>query len=152
MHQRQQVSLALPRTFLSALANSPASVLRSSRASAPHNPATHANADAAPRVNTVDETYALYSQGLSIEEIAVQRGLTEMTIEKHLADCIAQGRPFDITRHVTDRDRARIETTAEELGTEQLRPLRDALPSHINYRMIRFVIADMQRTSQASSE
>jgi ATP-dependent DNA helicase RecQ len=154
MQQRQQVELALPQTFLSSLATSPASVLRLSRASAPRNAngPTQASADAAPRVNTVDETYALYSQGLSIEEIAVQRGLTEMTIEKHLADCIAQGRPFDITRHVTDRDRALIETTAEELGTEQLRPLRDALPSHINYRMIRFVVADMQRTSQTNSD
>jgi ATP-dependent DNA helicase RecQ len=152
MHQRQQVSLALPQTFLSALATSPASVLRSSRPVNQRHASAGADADAAPRVNTVDETYALYSQGLSIEEIAVQRGLTEMTIEKHLADCIAQGRPFDITRHVTDRDRALIETTAIELGTEQLRPLRDVLPSHINYRMIRFVIADMQRASQADTD
>jgi ATP-dependent DNA helicase RecQ len=154
MHQRQQVLLALPQTFLSALSLSTDSVLRPSKASASRNASaqTRADASAAPRVNTADETYALYSQGLSIEEIAVQRGLTEMTIEKHLADCIAQGRSFDISRHVTDRDRALIENAADELGTEQLRPLRDALPPHINYRMIRFVVADMQRALQADTE
>lgn len=56
-----------------------------------------------------------------------------------------QGRSFDISRHVTDSDRAQIEIAIDQLGTQLLRPLRDALPSHINYRMIRFVVADLQR-------
>jgi ATP-dependent DNA helicase RecQ len=137
MLEREQVELTLPETALSALAHAPGGALRST--------SKGASQPAVPKVNTVEETYALYSQGLPIEEIATQRGLTVMTIEKHLAECIAQGRPFDLTRHVTDRDRALIETAAAELGTEQLRPLRDRLPPHINYRMIRFVIADMQR-------
>ena len=38
--------------------------------------------------------------------------------------------------------------TVEQLGTEMLRPLRDALPSHINYRMIRFVVADLERAAK----
>jgi uncharacterized protein YpbB len=36
----------------------------------------------------------------------------------------------------------------EQLGTELLRPLRDALPSHISYRMIRFVVAALQRAAK----
>ncbi|MBW1279477.1 helix-turn-helix domain-containing protein, partial [Escherichia coli] len=88
--------------------------------------------------------YALYAGGLTIEEISQQRGLTEMTIEKHLADCILQGRPFDLSRHVAEPDRTQIEFAVDNLGTHLLRPLRDALPSHINYRMIRFVVAHVQ--------
>ncbi|HEY0386740.1 MAG TPA: RecQ family ATP-dependent DNA helicase [Pyrinomonadaceae bacterium] len=102
----------------------------------------------AKQVSTVDETYTLYCEGLTIEEISQRRELTEITIEKHLADCIQQGRPFDLSRHVAERDRAQILHAIEQLGTQLLKPLRDALPAHINYRMIRFVVAEAQRTDQ----
>jgi ATP-dependent DNA helicase RecQ len=134
MRERANIELALSETSLSALAtttfSSPPAVVKTSKAKS---------------VSTVDETYALYSEGLSIEEICAQRGLTEMTVEKHLAECIMQGRPFDLSLHVSEADRALIEDAISQIGTQLLRPLRDALPSHINYRMIRFVVAETQR-------
>jgi ATP-dependent DNA helicase RecQ len=102
-----------------------------------------------PRRSTVDETYDLYCQGVSIEEICRQRGLTEMTVEKHLADCIVEGRPFDLSPHVTPETRSLIEEAARSIGVERLKPLRDALPRHVTYRMIRFVVADLQRATPA---
>jgi ATP-dependent DNA helicase RecQ len=141
MRERASVELALAETSLSALAVASGYAAPAAAREKPASAKTRT-------VNTVDETYALYLEGLSIEEIARQRSLTEMTIEKHLADCIMQGRPFDIARHVPDHDRALIEIAIDQLGTEQLRPLRDALPAHINYRMIRFVVADAQRQAQ----
>ena len=134
MRERETVELAIPDTALSELAVS-TSVSR---------PATQ------KKISTVEETYSLYCEGLSVEEIAEKRNLTEMTIEKHLADCIAAGRPFDLTPHVTDEDRAQIEIAVEQLGTQLLRPLRDALPQHITYRMIRFVVADLERAVKES--
>jgi ATP-dependent DNA helicase RecQ len=139
MRERASVELALPQTALSAIAT------------------TAVKAGAVPSAtrkqgSTVEETYALYSEGLSIEEIGQRRGLTEITVEKHLADCIMRGLDFDLTRHVTERDRALIEIAIDQLGTQQLRPLREALPSHINYRMIRFVVADLQRAEQQGVE
>lgn len=134
MRERAGLELAIPDTALSTIARSTTGQTR---------PA--ASTEKRPR--TVDETYALYCEGLSVEEIAQRRHLTEMTIEKHLADCITAGRPFDMARHVTDEDRALIETAIERFGAELLRPLRDALPPHINYRMIRFVVADMERAA-----
>jgi ATP-dependent DNA helicase RecQ len=142
MRERAVVELALQTTPLSALAT--ASVRPAASDAAP--------VAAGKQVSTVDETYALYCEGLSIEEIGRQRGLTEMTIEKHLADCIIQGREVDVSRHVSDADRALIEIAIDQLGTQHLKPLRDALPSHINYRMIRFVVADILRAEQATSE
>ncbi len=94
--------------------------------------------------STVEETYALSESGLSIEEISERRGLTEITIEKHLADCILEGRPFDLARHISDSDRELIEAAINQFGAERLKPLRDALPTHITYRMIRFVAAAVQ--------
>jgi RecQ family ATP-dependent DNA helicase len=104
-------------------------------------------APVAPKASTVDETYALYSEGLTIEEICARRGLTEMTVEKHLADCILEGRPFDVAQHVSEEARAQIESAVARLGSQRLKPLRDALPRHVNYRMIRFVVADLQRSA-----
>jgi uncharacterized protein YpbB len=139
MRERANIELALPETFLSSLSTASFSSAQAS-----------AKAPKAKSVSTVDETYALYDEGLSVEEICERRGLTEITVEKHLAECIMQGRSFDISRHVSDRDRALIEAAIAQLGTQLLRPLRDALPPHINYRMIRFVVADVQRAEQTN--
>jgi ATP-dependent DNA helicase RecQ len=134
MRETASVELALPPTSVS-------DPLGSLRSAAPV-------VSKAKQINTVDETYTLYSEGLTIEDISKQRGLTEITVEKHLADCILQGREFDLSRHVSERDRAQIEIAIDQLGTQLLKPLRDALPAHINYRMIRFVVADVQRKEQ----
>jgi ATP-dependent DNA helicase RecQ len=97
-----------------------------------------------PRTPTIDETYRLYEQGLTLAEIAAARGLTAQTIENHLADCIKQGREFDLSRFVTEADRRLIERAAVEHGTQFLKPIRDALPAHISYAMIRLVLADAE--------
>ena len=139
MRARTQIQLALPLPTAPPPV-APRSAARATGAGASASPS-------APRVNTVDETYAFYEAGMTIEEIAQERGLIVMTVEKHLAECIVAGRPFDITRHVTAQDRALIEQAVARLGPERLKPLRDALPRHITYRMIRFVVAELQRAA-----
>src|SRR5215204_1808543 len=54
---------------------------------------------------------------------------------------------FDVAQFVSAEDRAHVESAAARLGTERLKPLREALPRHITYRMIRFVVADLQRAA-----
>ena len=139
MRERASVELALPQTSLSALQYAP------TKTSIPA-------ASGTKQSSTVDETYALYREGLSIEEISQRRGLTEITIEKHLADCLMQGRPINISPYVSDADRALIELAIDQLGTQHLKPLRDALPEHISYRMIRFVVADVRHAEQGHGE
>jgi ATP-dependent DNA helicase RecQ len=156
MRERATIRLALP-SFLYEAATAGASSARgpssSRRASSSlseeraSSSFSDSPAPPAPKVSTVDETYALYEQGLTVEEICAQRGLTEITVEGHLAACILEGRPFDISRHVTTEARAQIEAAAARLGTERLKPLRESLPRHITYRMIRFVVADLQRAA-----
>ncbi|PYS82944.1 MAG: hypothetical protein DMF67_11010 [Acidobacteria bacterium] len=149
MHERAGVRLALPALIYDPAPAKPSPTRApspSQRASSPSSSDSTALA-AAPKTSTVEETYALYEQGLTIEEICARRGLTEFTVEKHLADCILQGRPFDIPHHVSAADRALIESAVARLGTERLKPLRDALPRHVTYRMIRFVVADLLRAA-----
>jgi superfamily II DNA helicase RecQ/DNA-binding MarR family transcriptional regulator len=133
MRSRATIQLALPVVVARSAAAS-ASATRDSRPA--HKPT---------QGTTADETYNLYEQDLTIEEIAQQRNLSVLTIEKHLADCIVEGRAFDLARFVTEDDYLLVAAEVARTGGERLKPLRDALPPHINYRIIRFVVADMER-------
>ncbi len=57
-----------------------------------------------------------------------------------------------MSQFVSAEDRAQIERAAAAIGTERLKPLREALPRHITYRMIRFVVADLQRAAGLGPE
>ncbi|GAC1446239.1 MAG: hypothetical protein NVSMB56_03060 [Pyrinomonadaceae bacterium] len=133
MRERAEIKLALPDVL--------------SVTSHPKNNQT-SNVKTYSETNTIDATFALYEQDLTIEDIAAERNLTTQTIEKHLADGFAQGREFDVSRYVTDADRALIEQVIRQHGAERLKPLRDALPSSITYRMIRFIVADVVRRQE----
>ncbi|MDT7688743.1 MAG: ATP-dependent helicase RecQ [Acidobacteriota bacterium] len=139
MRERASVQLRLPPLYTAPAYNADPPTRAARR--------TSSIAASAPKTNTVDETYALYEQGLTVEEICARRGLTEITVEGHLADCILRGRAFDVSQYVNAEDRAHIEQVAAQIGTERLKPLREALPRHITYRMIRFVVADLQRAA-----
>lgn len=145
MQERTSIQLALPET--TPLVSHHSSSSSGHHLQTSHTFRTRSTKVSVPRVSTIDETYAFYNAGMTIEEISEERGLSVMTVEKHLADCISEGRPFDITPHVNTRDHALIESVIAQLGFERLKPLRDALPRHITYRMIRFVVANMQRES-----
>jgi ATP-dependent DNA helicase RecQ len=144
MRERESVRLALPPLRYDTSHVAPASS-RGDSSSTSRSPS-------APKTNTIDETYALYEQGLTVEEICARRGLTEITVEGHLAACILEGRAFDVSQFVAAEDRVEIEHAAASLGTGRLKPLREALPRHITYRMIRFVVADLQRAAGLGGE
>lgn len=91
--------------------------------------------------HTALQTYTLFRNGHSVEDIARQRELVTNTIEGHLAECIAAGLPVDLTKLVSDSDRAEIEKAIAEHGSEKLKPIRESLPESITYNMIRFVVA-----------
>jgi ATP-dependent DNA helicase RecQ len=94
---------------------------------------------------THEQTYALYRQGLSVEEIAEKRNLRPTTIETHLSALIEEGREIDLSGLVADEDRALIEAAAAKAGLDGLRPIKDQLPERIAYAAIRFVVADIKR-------
>jgi ATP-dependent DNA helicase RecQ len=91
--------------------------------------------------NTTLQTYKLFRNGCSVEEIARQRNLVTKTIEGHLIECIVAGLAVDISKLVSDSDRTQIEQAIAEHGMEKLKPLHDSLPESITYNMIRFVVA-----------
>lgn len=98
--------------------------------------------DDEPLPRTALQTYALFSNGHSVEEIAQQRSLVTSTIEGHLIECLSAGLAVDVSRLVCDSDRSHIEKAISERGLKEgFKPIREALPESITYNMIRFVVA-----------
>ncbi len=98
--------------------------------------------------STALQTYTLFRNGHSVEEIATQRNLVTNTIEGHLIECIAAGLTVDISKLVSDSDRTQIEKAIAAHGTEKLKPIRESLPESITYNMIRFVVAEHRRSPE----
>ncbi|MDQ2974552.1 MAG: RecQ family ATP-dependent DNA helicase [Acidobacteriota bacterium] len=100
--------------------------------------------------NTALQTYALFRNGHSVDEIATQRNLVPKTIEGHLIECMTSGLTVDVSRLVSESDRAQIEKAIAKHGTQKLKPLRESLPESITYNMIRFVVAGKRRLAQTA--
>jgi ATP-dependent DNA helicase RecQ len=94
---------------------------------------------------TALQTYTLFRNGYSVEQIAQQRSLVTKTVEGHLIDCLSAGLAVDISRLVSDSDRTQIEKAISVYGREKLKPIHESLPESITYNMIRFVVAAQPR-------
>jgi hypothetical protein len=68
------------------------SILKEVREKSPALPEKKKKGRRKEKVNTYDETLRLFSFGMSVAEIALQRGLTTGTIEGHLAKAVGEGR------------------------------------------------------------
>jgi ATP-dependent DNA helicase RecQ len=97
--------------------------------------------------DTINETLALYNEGVAIETIAEKRELSMGTVYAHLADVIEAGMlsAADVL-DIDDADITTIENTAELLNSKQenaLKPLFDELEGEFEYGVLRCVISGM---------
>jgi ATP-dependent DNA helicase RecQ len=92
--------------------------------------------------STEEDSLMLYSQGLSVEQIAARRGLKTSTIYNHLARFIAQGKLdlLEVTG-LSPEEIKQIEMIWRELPEEQrgvaLKPLFEALGGRYDYGILR---------------
>lgn len=86
-------------------------------------------------------TYNLYKEGLSLDEIAKERGLTRFTVENHMIKCIEQGLEIDFSQFVTEEQEQLILDAINQVGNTLLKPIKEALPEEISYTAIKIVIA-----------
>src|SRR5207248_4171759 len=103
--------------------------------------------------STASRTLDLFREGRDLEAIAAVRGLTQSTIEGHLADAIEYGEVADVgTLVAPDRQRA-IELALEAVGADYLTPIRKRLGDDFSYGEIRLARAAYLRrqTNRAPS-
>ncbi|MRG84810.1 DNA helicase RecQ [Salinibacillus xinjiangensis] len=86
-------------------------------------------------------SYKLYhEQGMAIKEIATERNYSPMTIQKHLIRCIQEGYTLNWHEIYSDEQEKLIIETCERVGTDRLKPIKEALPEEIDYFMIQVVL------------
>lgn len=94
----------------------------------------------AHKVDTRMATYTLYQSGLSIDQIAAQRGLAPSSIEGHLLDCLEKGMQVHFENLYPKVLEAEIVAVMKRLGNARLKEMKEALPDEVTYGAIRFVL------------
>ncbi|MGG0124510.1 DNA helicase RecQ [Bacillus paranthracis] len=82
------------------------------------------------------ETYEMYKQGINLDEIAKERGLSRQTIENHLIRCFEDGMEVDWNSFVPAEYEQLIETAVQN-AEGGLKSIKEQLPNEVSYFMIR---------------
>lgn len=101
----------------------------------------------APRERATDTkriSYEMYRSGLSIPEIAAERGFSFMTIEAHLSHYVTTGE-LDVNEFVSEEKQELITQAANKYGRLGLKMLKDNLPGSISYTEIKMMVAALNR-------
>ncbi|MBS3909096.1 MAG: RecQ family ATP-dependent DNA helicase [Actinobacteria bacterium] len=95
--------------------------------------------------STVQMTFQLYNQGLSLEKMVEQRSLSPQTIITHLEKLIHAGEEVSIDRFVPTAKQQAITAAILDSGPEILRSIKDRLGPDFSYEEIRLVRAKVVR-------
>jgi ATP-dependent DNA helicase RecQ len=98
-------------------------------------------------INPAEETMKLLAEGRSFAEIAEIRGRQQSTVVNMVADLVERGRLEYRIEWVGSEAHQRIQEAIERLGSQWLKPLREALPADITYDQIRLAVAYARRQS-----
>jgi ATP-dependent DNA helicase RecQ len=90
------------------------------------------------------ETLDLLEQGHSFEEIAQIRGRKVRSVITLVADLIEKGETELKPQWVDPAKCTQIREASKRVGTEWLKPIKDALPEEIGYEEIRLVVAELR--------
>jgi ATP-dependent DNA helicase RecQ len=102
----------------------------------------------AAQVSPADETIRLLEEGKTFDEIAELRGRKPSTVVNMVADLIEKGRVEYRMAWVGEEDHRLIAEAIGRLGSQWLKPLRDALPERITYDQIRLGVAWARRAEE----
>jgi ATP-dependent DNA helicase RecQ len=92
---------------------------------------------------TKRQTFKLFTEGKSVEQIAQLRNLNRTTIEAHLTFYIQQGK-LTIDQVMDPARITPIQLAVEKIGGKMLTPIKDSLGEDYTYSEIRYVIAHLE--------
>ena len=95
---------------------------------------------------SIRETKGLIDQGLSLSEVADQRGISETTIRSHLERFIQEGGQIDLDHLMpAETKRRKIEAAFKEMGESRLTPVRDVLGDDYTWEELAVVRMDLRQ-------
>lgn len=93
------------------------------------------------QVSPAEETMRLLAEGKTFEQIAELRGRKLETVVNMVADLIEKGRVEYRVEWVGEGDHELILEAIRRLGSQWLKPLKEALPERITFEQVRLVVA-----------
>ncbi len=94
---------------------------------------------------TRQQTLEMYRQGMSVADIAKERGFQPSTIESHLADLIDAGEDIDVDSLIPPGQFAVIADALRRIGSDMLGPVKSELGEEYSYGAIRLVRSVVHR-------
>ena len=92
---------------------------------------------------TTEVTFRLFNQGMTKEQIAVERGLTTGTVMSHLVSLVGEGR-LKIEQVITPERRQKIEKIVRAVGLDNgLTPIKNLCPPDVGWDELHLVINTM---------
>ncbi len=88
---------------------------------------------------TLDATWSLIQTGLTLDEIAKERGLKPSTIATHIGELLQQGKPVDIHRFVTSPIQEELTMLFKEKGLLRLGPIVEAMQGRAGYEQAHII-------------
>ncbi|HIW33431.1 MAG TPA: DNA helicase RecQ [Candidatus Paenibacillus intestinavium] len=85
-------------------------------------------------------SYENFVAGSSIEQIAIDRELSQQTVEKHILRAAEEGHSLDWETMLSSEDEALIIAVLPEVDASLLRNIKEALPDRINYFQIQVAL------------
>jgi ATP-dependent DNA helicase RecQ len=98
-----------------------------------------------------EETLRLLEEGRTFEEIAQLRGRKLSTILGTVSDLIENGEVQFRPEWLAAERYAAIGAACKQLGTQALKPVKEALPPEISYGEIRIVLAHLRRQENSGA-
>lgn len=93
-------------------------------------------------IDRYEQTYELYKENMSLQEIAEKRNFTVNTIIEHLSQCEKKGLIVDWSKFIhKPENEEKIISAINKVGFERLKPIKEMLPDYISYEDIRIVLA-----------
>lgn len=104
-----------------------------------------------PRIDTRQVSLDLFEKGLSLVQIAEERGLVLSTIESHMAHWVATGK-VTIETLLSDEKRQTIERELSRMQGKPFGAIKQALGTGVSYAEIKLVQAHRKRLASASDD
>ena len=95
-------------------------------------------------------TFELYKSGLTLKEISKKRELSITTVQNHMVKCEEDGIEVNWDDFIPKEYEEQIKNVIDKLGAEKLKPIKDELPSDVDYMAIKAVIIKRHKEKQPS--
>jgi len=119
----------------------PRLVQRNILADSVHSPQIRSTAKASKdKVLSHQQTFLLYQEGYTLEDIARVRNVTALTVQQHLVRCGLDGQAIPWDDFIPIEQEPLILDAILQVGRERLRPIKELLPEEVEWFTIQAVL------------